>query len=368
MSQIKRLIAIEWLKFFIGSVFLLFILVSIGVLVSGLLRSNVTTQEVFFNYLIDLPESFNKIFPISSLIASMFSINKLKNRNELTAIFASGFSRKDFIITIVQTSMFVAFLQFYNAAFLQPFAQKNKNMLIEDFDKKFKNLQGQGLHASTVDSGLLWYKSEKYYISFAAFDYKQQTIINPTLYFYDDKYLLNQVISASSFTYSQNRWLGKNIQTINSLNIEGFPNLSNHNNTVINISEKPSDFKKIESDITTLSFFPLLDYVNNLKKSGINTSEYEVMFWNKISLSFICILMALLASVGIFSPNRRSSSFGKNIIFILAFTIIYWFIYSYAIEAGRSTKVNPVLSCFIIPIAFTAYLSLVFFRNRKLRG
>ena len=110
----------------------------------------------------------------------------------------------------------------------------------------------------------------------------------------------------------------------------------------------------------------LWQYIQQLKNSGINISEYMVLFYDKFSNSIICVIFTILASVSIFNPNRRSSSFGKNIALVLFFTIMYWLVYSYLIELGNNEKISPIAATFSVPIAFAFILIIIFSKNRKL--
>ena len=369
MDLLKRLIFKEWFKFFFAATLVLFLVLSVGNLISGLLRSNVTAFEVLMNYIIELPGFFSKIFPVASLIASLFSINKLKNRNELTAIFASGFSRKQFTSLIFIASFLVSLIQFCTGAYLDPFIKRHRNVFIPDGQKKFRNLKSKGLKSSTIKGGRnVWYKSGNYYFSFSTFDKQNNILRDVSFYFYDKNYMLAKKISAQKAIYDRsNLWNLQNVTFYSQLNKSMFPNVSLAKNHVIQLRESPSDFKKIESDITTLNIVDLYQYISKLKKSGINTNEYEVDFWNVFASSLICIIFALMSATSAFNPNRRNSSFGKNIIFVFVFTIMYWLASSYFLELGKSSQINSLTATFTIPIMFSIILSGFFYLNRKLR-
>ncbi|CAN0327204.1 unnamed protein product, partial [Chrysoparadoxa australica] len=132
------------------------------------------------------------------------------------------------------------------------------------------------------------------------------------------------------------------------------------------ISEQPGDFKEIESDITTLNTPDLYRYIKTLQDGGINVNEYLVMFYEKFSPSVVCIIFSLIAAIGGFTPNRRGSSFGKNIFFVFVFVILYWLINSYFLELGKSSKIDPFLATFGVPFIFALFLAQQFFRHRKL--
>ncbi|EQC43373.1 LptF/LptG family permease [Bacteriovorax sp. Seq25_V] len=364
---IRKLITREWIRFCAAAFVALLSLLSVGNLVTGFMRGNVSASEVLLSYLIQVPNFMIQILPVSCLIASLFSINKLKNRNELTAIFAAGYSRQSYIIDLLQVSTYVAVLQFILSAYISPYINSKRFDLLEDSVTKFRSLKTQGLSSSTIGSGEVWYKSGDYYFSFSHFDTKANKLFNINIYSFDTEYKLKKITSIPSMSYNFNdkTWLPDNVKEIALLNTPTFPRIEEYVSPIF-LNEQLEDFKKIESDITTLSFFKLYDYIRQLRRSGINIGEYLVIFYKHISDSIICIIFALLAAIPIFNPNRRNSSFGKSASFVFTFTLLYWLVQTYFIELGKNLKIIPLLACFTVPFLFSVFIFVVFYKNRKL--
>lgn len=367
MSKIKTLVLKEWYRYFSYSFFILLAIVTISNLITGLLRGNVSTTDVFYNYLLELPSNLSKIFPISSLIASLFSINKLKSSNELTAIFSLGFSRKRVFLFLFQASLFIAGIQFINSSFVQPLVLQKKNKFISDSERKFRNLKSEGLRSSTIGSGKIWFKSPEYYFSFSSYNRFENVINSLTIYYFDKESKVSKIINSQKAGHIDgNKWQLLMGSEYNKLNDEAFPQFSKFDSQIITLNETPKDFQTIESDITTLTIFKLYSYIKGLSAAGISTGEYLVIFFDKFSSAIICIIFALLAAVGIFNPNRRNSSFGKNVAVVFLFTIAYWLVQSFFYEQGKSAKLDPYTAIFSVPLVFCCILAYLFYRNRKL--
>jgi len=367
MALIRQLITKEWLRFFASSLVVLLLLLTVGNLISGFLRGNVSHKEVLLSYLIQLPTFITQVTPVSCLIASLFSINKLKNRNELTAIFAGGYSRQSYFYDLLQVSIYVALFQFVMGAYVTPYFKSKRHVLLQDSIGKFRSLNKEGLGASTLGSGKIWYKSNGYYFSFSHFDTKTNQLLNVSVYNYDRNYKLKEITQIKSLTYSSETktWIPQEHKSYDNLNDPAFPSIIKLNEP-IKLKEELSDFKQIEADITTLSFMRLFSYIRQLNESGINVGEYKVMFYKHISDSLICIVFALLAAIPVFNPNRRNSSFGKSATFVFIFTIMYWLVQSYFVEMGKNLKISASIACFSMPIIFSIFIIAVFYKNRKL--
>lgn len=369
MSVLRILIIKEWFRHFFYSFFVLFLLVTTASLISGFLRGSVTSLEVIYNYFLEIPSFITRILPVSCLATSIFSIHKFKNRNEIVAMFASGLTRRKFISTIFLCSFFVALLQFVNGSFVNPYVLSRRNTLIENPQSKFRNLQGEGLKSKTVGSGRVWYKGQEYYVAFPIYQRLEKKLFNLNIYYFSSNSSLIRRISTNIATFNEEteQWIGEKVTELNRIDEKNiFPTVTRSENASLPLEERPSDFDQIESDISILNIFKLKDYIDRLKQTDININDFMVIYLDKYSSSVVCIIFALLASSGIFSPNRRGSSLGKNLFFIFVFTIIYWVVSYYALELGRSSKIDAYVACFAVPVFFLLFLATFFFKNRRI--
>jgi lipopolysaccharide export system permease protein len=333
-------------------------------LISNLLQTK-DTAEALYNYIFLVPWLLNKILAVCCLFASLFSLNKLINRNELVAIFASGFTRKKFLITIFQASMVVALFQFMVNGFLGPKAAYEKKIKEATKTKLFK---GKELRQTFLKKGKFWHKGEDYFLSFGIFDPSKSDVLqNIYLLKFNKNFAITKGIFAKKAHYHKDKtWIFLNAKVISNLNQNDFPEVEERASMEVLLAETPEDFNQLRSFIPTLNFFELKNYIDRMKKVDINTAEFEVIYLDMLATTVICIIFALLASLPIFFPNRRGNPFGKNLISILVFTLIYWFFYSYCLELGKSSKVNVYLATFMVPGFFLLLLGGYFYRHRKL--
>lgn len=368
MSNIRKLILKEWLVYFIGSVFILLMVLSLGHILTGLMKASNELKSIFIDLALEIPNFLIKIFPVSCLIASLFSINKLKNRNELTAIFASGFSRRQFIFTIGVIGTFVGIALFFINGYLVPYTKHQQSLMTDTHPAIANKAKTSTVSINALKTGKIWFKGQDYFFSYSSFDGTSNIIHNLTLYYYNPQFKFSEEINAASAKFVQNStWMMKNVVHVTNLENQTFPSTKFFEEQQYDLKETISDFKKINADISTLNIWRLYDYIAVLRNNGINDSEYFVTFLDKFSSGFTCLVLAILAAVALFNPNRRNSSFGKNIAFVLSFTFLYWFVYSYFMTLGQTSKIPAVLATFGVPSVFVVYLALYFIYHRKLR-
>lgn len=362
MLILSRLIVKEWFKSLIGAVFVLFLLVSTADLINGFLQGK-EALRVLLEYSLKMPDLMGKMFPICCLIASLFSLNRLKAHSELIAILAAGYSYAKIYALIGICALFMVGAQFLNLGYLEPYANKVKRQEIE----KSRMSEGRYLTRSSLEGGKFWYKSSNYFSSFAYFDRKTNTIQDLEIFYFTPDYKTSRIVRAKKAEYIGNgKWKLNNAVELTSLNGSTFPMQADKENLEVGLHEVPDDLGEFEADLTTLSFFKLKTFVSRLSKTGINVSEYQIILLNKVFLSFVCFVFALIPVASIFNPNRRSSSFGKNVVLTLLVTVVFWVLYSSAVAFGNSGKVSPFVATGTVPMVFFLFVAFTFLKNRKL--
>ena len=357
-----KLIWLEWLKALAIALSALFLLFSVAELISGFLRTAVTSREVLINYLLFLPAMFAKILPLSCLLASLFSFHRLRSRNELIAILASGFSRKKFVFSILQIASSIMLLQFINVGYLDPLSKQLHKKVIVDGEQKFKKTKSKGLLTSVISSGKIWYRNDKYYVSYSVYDKGQKTLIRPTFFYFNQLNENTKIIKAERANGNeQGVWALSKVQIIENISKKIFPQLKTQDQLQLLLEETPSDFDRIDNDLNTLRPIALFEFVSQIKRSGILANEYEIFMLGKIVDSITCLIFALFPISIIFSPGPRNSSFGKNILFAIIFTLSYWAIHNAFLTLGNSAKIPPLLAAFAVSPVFAPCIFFTFF-------
>lgn len=362
MLLLSRMIVKEWFKSLVGAVTVLFLLISTADLINGFLQGK-DTSRVFLEYALKMPDLMGKMFPICCLVATLFSLNKLKGHAELISILAAGFSYRKIYFLIGTCALTVVGVQFLNLGFIEPFANKIKRQEIE----KSRKSEGKYLTRSSMEGGRFWYKTENYFASFAYFDRRSKTLQDLEIYFFSAVHTSVKIIKATKATFvGDGKWSLTGVKELSALDTVTFPMESKKDEFVMKLNEEPEDFGEFEADLTTLNFVSLAKFIKRLSKTGINIAEYEILLLNKVFLSFVCLVFALLPVSAIFNPNRRSDSFGKNVVQTLLVTVAFWVLYSSSIAFGNSGTLTPWVATGLVPFGFLLFVLNTYFKNRKL--
>jgi lipopolysaccharide export system permease protein len=362
MLILSRILIKEWFKSLVGAVTILFLLITTADLINGFLQGK-DFSRVLLEYSLKMPDLMGKMLPICCLVASLFSLNKLKAHSELISMLAAGFSYTKIYSLVGMSALVVVVIQFLNLGYLEPFANKVKRQEIQ----KSRKSEGKYLTRSSIEGGRFWYKTKNYFASFSYFDRKTNSLQDIELYFFGENSLGEKILKASRATFKENGvWKLSDVTELTQLDSKTFPEQRRQQEMDVPLQERLEDFGEFEADLTTLNYFKLSQFISRLGRTGINVAEYEILLLNKVFLSFICLIFALLPLSSVFNPNRRSSSFGKNVVQTLMVTVIFWVLYSSAVAMGNSGSLPPLLATGIVPLGFFVSVLWTFMKNRKL--
>lgn len=362
MLILSRIIIKEWFKSLAAAVFVLFLLVSTADLINGFLQGK-GALRVLLEYSLKMPDLMGKMFPVCCLVSSLFSLNRLKAHSELISILAAGYSYAKIYFLIGSCALVMVGVQFFNLGFVEPTANSIKRKEIE----KSKMSEGRYLTRSSLEGGKFWYKSQIYFSSFSYFDRKTSTLVDLEVFYFSPEYTNSKIVKAKKAVHlGSGRWRLENATELSSLSGISFPLQREVPEMEIRLNEIPEDLGEFEADLTTLTFFKLRTFVARLARTGINVGEYQIILLNKVFLSLVCLVFALIPVSSIFNPNRRSSSFGKNVVLTLLVTVVFWVLYSSAVAYGNSGQIHPVIATGIVPLLFFLFVAWTFIKNRKL--
>lgn len=370
MRVLGRFVAREWAGSFAAVAAVLLLIVTVAFLISGFLRRRVTVVEVLYSYLLELPFLVTMVVPVSCLAASLFCVARLKGTSELTAVFASGFSRRKFVEVLVLCALGAGAVQFVNASFVGPWVLSKRDALIQDPGDKFSNLQARGLGARTVGAGSVWYRGRGYFVSFPLYRKAERRLFDTGIYHVSEDSRIGRRVHARSLTFDEGRgaWVGEGVVEVAGLDGTGsFPVVERGDGVVVDLLERPADFEQIQADIAVLDVVRLKAYIDRLSGAGVEVGDFMVLYLEKFAHVLVCVVFALAGGLGILSPGVRGTSPWASVFFFLVFSITWLLAFDTFLGFGRSSRIDPRLACFGLPAA-TLLVLLAAYGGRRIRG
>ncbi len=314
------------------------------------------SQVVVFQ-LLKIAESAVQLAPPTILMATLFTLVQLSRTNELVACYSIGIGLRNIVAVILSIVFaFSSLLLVIQDRILPPLNKKRSVY----FWHVMKNRPDFSLD---LKKDKVWYRSKNQIYNLRSFDPKTQKIYGMTIYTFDSGFNLQQIIRGNSAEYAENRWKLSDGNVTVFAPPERIPMTQPFRNKEVVLTERPQDFAEIEKEVEGLRLKDLLSYIRKIKEAGADTKSYEVKFHSKISLSFIPLVMSVLA-VPFATRRRREGGVGKDIGLCLLITFFYWLSYSLSLSMGTNGAAPPIIAAWFPTLCFAGIAGFLLIRKK----
>ncbi len=345
MRILARYLSEAFIKNFIFSALGLTALYLFQDLLGELLASKYPASQVVFYRFMELPQIFVRMAPPSVLMATVLTLSGLTRTNELTAMFSIGVGLKQVMSVILSVVfMICCFMVFLQDRILPPVFRKQTVFYHRD-------MMGRSDFYIDIKQDKIWYRSANLIYNLRRFDPKSQKILGMSVYTFDDDFRLVQLLDAKEAVFNGKNWELMNGTVTIFSGEDWFPVSKGFERKTLMIEERPSDFQEIEKEVEGLRIKELYQYIQKTKETGVDTRHFEVKFHYRISLSFIPLIMCMLAVP--FSVRRsREGGVVKDLGICLAITFFYWIFYSVGLSLGENGMLPPLVAGWAPSVVF----------------
>jgi len=302
--------------------------------------------------LLTLPTQAYEFVPVASLLGVLIGMGALANRSELIIIRASGVTLNRITVSVMKAALIVIIVGFLIGEFVAPESKQYGQQLW---------LKALNKNASLNTHSGLWMRDGDKYVHVRSVD-TEGKLSGIEIFTFDDNYNMKLATSAESATYDPEQgWLLLNVRNsfINSDNIKVESLKKLHLDNLL-----PPDVIKIVSiEPAMLSVWRLHQYIKYLKVNGLESSQYELTFWNKIVIPLSIFAMVMLAMPLIFGLGRGTST-GKRIVIGFLLGVAFYIGNRLIGQAGIANNIHPIFSAFMPSILIIIASSWVLYKKR----
>lgn len=358
MSILDRYIAAEFWKAFFGSLISFLILfMSADALRQGV-KEDIPAVYALQYTLYQFPEIVVMLLPASCLMGTLICLSTLARRNELIAMYANAISLARIAFVLLCLVFIICCVSFIVTDRIIPPVNKAKAHFYRTVIQNKPDLM------TDINQNRIWYRSNNLIYNISAFDPRKEMIQGISIYTFDEKFDLVQQIEAKRAFYDKDHWrLEEGLLSV----FDGdptFPLTTKFEQKTLYLEEKPQDFHEIEREVETLRLKHLWRFIARNSAAGIDTNSFEVLFWSKISMALVPLVMAILAiPFGAF--KQRQSSLVRDITTCFFLIILYWFFYSTALSMGKSGSIPPLIAAWLPSLMFFALGAGMIAKGRK---
>ena len=274
---------------------------------------NYTSFQAFIYVLYETPVNLYLILPMACLLGSLMGLGLLANNSELIVMRASGCSTFQIAKGVIVAGVILAAICFFLGAYLGPV-----------FDQKAdisKTIASGDNNAVVLGNRSLWFKSGDSFIHIGGSS-EQNQLNNITRYNIKD-YQLQSIVQAKNATFDHKHWQVNQVTTTE-LGFDQTKTIKENQTTWDNLV--PPKLVNILGTISDyLDAIGLWEYIKFKKANQEDTSQLELVFWQKIFQPLSVIILMLMAVPFVFGA-MRSSAMGLKLLAGLLLGFVFFII------------------------------------------
>ena len=316
------------------------------------MRFHAPTAIMLKYYRYYIPIIIYQMIPVGGMVGTMFTLSSLNRNNELTALFSLGLSLARISLPILASLSVVCGLTFWMSDHVTPVMARKMNYVY------YVEMRNRPSLYSTVRENKIWYRSENTIFNIQALNAAHGTAQGITLYYFDEAWNLVQLIKAKTVTMLDRAWSLENGTVTLFADESSFPVTKPFAKKTLMMSEELSDIRSAAPTSDTLSVSELRRYVQKNKEAGLDTLNYEVDLYAKMSFAFAALVLSLMG-IPFTVQQGRSGGNMLSVGLSIGIAFVYWVIYSASLTMGKHGTLPPIVAAWgpnIVCGLFAAFL------------
>ncbi len=291
--------------------------------------------HVLFVTLMRVPGFIYEIFPAAVLFGGLMGLGGLARHQELMAMRSAGVSIGRLVKSLVKTGLILAVGGVLVGETLAPALEQESEV------KRAEWLNEQTILHSKYG---VWIRDATTYVNIRRIN-PDRKISDIAVYTFADGVLkMMQSATGAKYDGKQKQWILQNVSELE---------LGEKGNTLVQVSHRELglDLKmglllNLGVDPAFLSMTELYNYISFLHDNEQRSPEYEVVFWSKMVVPVLSVLLLLLSLPFIIKDNRNADM-GKHLMAGSITGVLFFLVSKTAGFAGVVYDVSPLLVAWI---------------------
>ena len=311
-------------------------------------------KDALIYVMLIMPTHIYELFPLAALIGSIFAIVQMANNSELMVFRCSGASLTQMIVAMLEIGMPLVLLCLLFGEVIAP----PSDHLAQELSMKARNSK---MTLKEFRSGI-WVKDEHSFVR-AQSVLPDTTLLNITIYEFDDTYHLRAITFAKHAAYtSEGQWMLDDIsQTRFS---EQGTTINNQASMVWHSTLNPSILNVLLLLPEKMSSWDLYQYTKHLSENHQKTGRDEIAMWNKLIYPVAVLIMMLLA-LPFASYQRREGGISGKIFIGIVLGLSFHFGGKLFSNLGALNEWQPMFSATAISWIYLTVALVMMWRNER---
>jgi lipopolysaccharide export system permease protein len=324
---------------------------------------------------LEIPQILAITIPISILLATFLTFQKLSSQSEIIAMRAAGVSftrlmRPVFYLGLVGLVVCFILTEFI-VPFTNPFAQKvymlalYKNPISTKGVKGFSYFEKDSNDATRRIFYVRKFKNDMLKdVVILDFSKKGVSMIHTARKGEWDAKRGGWILYDGSSSYIKNSDVNTKKKKVDpdDFNTDALHLVTNFKETLIPSSLNPNEILKDMSNVRDMNFLKLRKLIQSHEKGKIFTdklNEYKTKYFNKYAYPFSCFLLALIGACLGITGRRRAINWGYIALGLIVF--VFYMSQTVFDSFGQSGKIDPLLAVWMPNIILGSIATGVYF-------
>ncbi len=296
--------------------------------------------HVLFVTLMRVPGFIYEIFPAAVLFGGLMGLGGLARHQELMAMRSAGVSIGRLVKSLLKTGLILAVGGVLVGEVVAPVLEQESEVK-----------RAEWLHQQTILQSKygVWIRDAKSFVNIRRID-PERKISDIAVYTFADDGALKMIQSATGAKYDGKQWI---LQDVSELE------LGEKGNTLVQLSHRELDLDlkmglllNLGVDPAFLSMTELYNYISFLHDNEQRSPEYEVVFWSKMVVPVLSVLLLLL-SLPFVIKDIRNADMGKHLMAGSIVGVLFFLVSKTAGFAAVVYDISPLLVAWI-PVSIIA--------------
>jgi len=299
--------------------------------------------------LMRVPGFIYEIFPAAVLFGGLMGLGGLARHQELMAMRSAGVSIGRLVKSLLKTGLILAVGGVLVGEMVAPALEQESEVK-----------RAEWLHQQTILQSKygVWIRDAKSFVNIRRID-PERKISDIAVYTFADDGALKMIQSATGAKHDGKQWI---LQDVSELE------LGEKGNTLVQLSHRKMDLDlkmglllNLGVDPAFLSMTELYNYISFLHDNEQRSPEYEVVFWSKMVVPVLSVLLLLL-SLPFVIKDIRNADMGRHLMAGSIVGVLFFLVSKTAGFAGVVYDISPLLVSWI-PVSIIAGATVWLYRR-----
>ncbi len=240
-------------------------------------------NQALIYVLLRLPNELYQFSPLFILLGSIIGLSILSSHRELAVMRASGFAVRQIIMSVLSAALLLVLMISIAAEWVGP-------RLSYKAEVRRENARNAGI--SVVTAAGVWFHIDDNFIHVQQV-VGRQLLEGVTRYQFNNKHQLQAAYYAKTLSFQDNQWIMKDVVKTSfypeRTKSQSFPQ------TPLNLKLNQNLFNGGLVNPNEMSLPKLSKYIHYLEQNGLQSSEYEYDFWQRLFQPLASLVMIFLA-------------------------------------------------------------------------